>query len=465
MKLFDADSCRRADLLAAERGVCLNTLIENAGHAVAAQVACHAPRKPVLILCGKGHNGQDGQVCARLLERVYGFTVHTRFPLQDPCTEDLSSYGVIIDAVFGTGFHGSLSPELQHLFTLCNESEAFRVAVDLPSGVDASLASASENSFCAHLTVGLALPKPCYFSYPARTLCGQVILCDIGLPHSVTEKIAPPYSLLNEADLRVALPQRRADAHKGTFGRGVCFCGSPGMEGAALLAAVGCSRSGCGITLVASNEETRRAVNTSLPACLTAPDDLACLCGASAVLIGCGRGKTPATQELTLKLLQTLRVPLVLDADSINVLAEHIHGQEALQQAACPVLLTPHPAEAARLLGVDVADVQRERMASALGLARQSGCTVLLKGNASLIASPDGRCAVCPTGNTALSKGGSGDLLAGIAVSFLAQGMPVFEAACAAAFFHGRAAEVYTSRASAATADPYALAECLFEIL
>jgi len=465
VKLFDPSSCRAADRLAAKRGVCPDTLVRNAGHAVAAQIACHAPRKRTLVLCGKGNNGRDGQICAQTLHQVYGFDVCTRFPLQEPVTDDLTSYGVIVDAVFGTGFHGELSAELQHLFSLCNQSEAFRVAVDLPSGVDAGMASASENSFCAHLTVALALPKPCYVSYPARDLCGKVILCDIGIPSSVPQQLTPPFSLLTEEGMRTVLPARQTQAHKGTFGRAVCFCGSPGMSGAAVLAAAGCSRSGCGITLIASCEETRQVVTAALPACLTAPDDLSCADQASAVLAGCGRGQTASTEKLTLDLLKNLRVPLVLDADSINVLAAHIHGQKALQQAACSVLLTPHPAEAARLLGISVADVQRQRMAAALQLANRCNCTVLLKGHASLIASPDGRCAVCPTGNTALSKGGSGDLLAGIAVSFLAQGMPVFEAACAAAFFHGKAAELYTSRASAATADPYALAQCLFEIL
>ncbi len=267
------------------------------------------------------------------------------------------------------------------------------------------------------------------------------------LPANPTREEANEY-------IRAALPKRARNSHKGSFGRALLACGSPLYAGAALLAAEGALRMGAGLTFLAAPREVAFAARTRLPEVITRelplvteePNDyLAYFAEASergAILIGCGIGGADDPlpfAEMIRALLSSAGAPVVLDADALNLLSR-VGARDILRGAARPVILTPHPLEFARLTGQEVADIQADRAGAACRFAAETGATVLLKGADSVIATADGY-AVCPSGSPALSKGGTGDVLAGMLTALLAGGLSPFAATFSAAYLHGLAGE------------------------
>lgn len=492
MIVTDSNTMRQIEAAAVDRGVPLQDLMEQAGTqtaALAAKLITEKKLQQVCVLCGSGNNGGDGFVIARLLSVMTHVTVI--LTSGDPRTElarknfgllpenvrilyysthYYESIGLVreadmlIDAIYGIGFHGALSADISDLLSFCNENtRAVKIAADLPSGIECDTGHILNGCFQADYTVSFTALKPLHILYPAADYCGEVSVVDVGIPESVLN--SAPYTMLSTDSYVAAhpLPKRRKSAHKGTNGTLLSLCGSYGMAGAAMLSAEAALRCGIGLLKMAVPMSIYSIMAGRLPEPVYIPlaqsedglvdiDEYARLMKlmnqeSDAALIGCGLGLTGNTKSLVALLVDGATKPLVLDADGINAISVNIN---ILKRSAAPKILTPHPGEMARLLGTDVAAVQSDRYRIARDFAAEYGVTLVLKGANTLVATPQGRVYVNLTGNEGMGKGGSGDMLAGMAASFLAQGMTPEEAAVHAVYYHGlagdRCAEMFSKR-------------------
>ena len=443
-----------------ERGVSSQTLMERAGRAIAeeAESLLHAKGgRRVLAVCGGGNNGGDGWCAARILS-LRGFETSV-WPLSDRCSPDCAAQralytgevvgsfpqdvDVVIDAIFGTGFHGEAEGVYAEAIARIRESGAAVVAADIPSGLggDDGLGRAAVR---ADVTVAVGEIKRGHILNDGPDCCGRLVPRDVGI-----ELPAPPSGgLLEDADIAPFFPPRRHNTNKGSFGEAVILAGSLAYSGAPLLSAEAALRTGCGYTRLAVPDalfphligKLPAAILTAMPSeegALCADEgSLRALCGAASIAVGMGCGVSRGVYDCVRFLLEEYRGALLLDADALNSLAAF--GVDALRRRACRVLVTPHPKEFSRLCGEPLGEVLRRGPELAAAFAARYGCCVLLKGCTSVIA--DGvRLRFNAEGTPALAKGGSGDVLSGIAASVAARGTDVFDAACAASFLLGRA--------------------------
>ncbi len=466
-ELLTTEEMAQADRLAMEGGIAGETLMENAGRAVAEAVLSHFPgRDRILVLCGPGNNGGDGFVAARLL-RLRGLDVTVallgernrltgdaagaaqRWPSDViPFSEipPLENFHLVVDAVFGAGLSRDLTGQVAELVKKVRESGLPVVAVDVPSGIDGTTGQERGVAFRAQVTVTFFRRKPGHLLFPGRAACGQVIVADIGIPERVLETIYPACQA-NHPDLwQVDFPWPSPTAHKYDRGHAVVVSGGPWATGAARLGARGALRVGAGLVTVLSPAAALTVNAAQLSAIMLKPcedaDDLAAILTdrrKTALLIGPGAGVTPRTQAQVLTALGT-DVALVLDADALTVFAEKRKTLFfKIVSRHAPVVLTPHEGEFARLFGnteTSVSKLDRARQA-----ARTSGAIVVLKGPDTVIATPDGRARINENAPPWLATAGSGDVLAGFLTGLLAQKMPPFSAASAAVWLHGAVAE------------------------
>ena len=426
--ILTADGTRSAEQAVIDSGTSVEQLMERAG-AVLAEAAyrCAGPM-PALVLCGPGNNGGDGYVAARYLKER-GSQVRVA-ALSDPASdagkwarsqwpdkvEALSNSTavapLVIDALFGTGLKRGLDEVVANQFSRLCERAIVKVACDLPSGVETDTGAELSDVPAFDLTVTFAALKPAHLLDPAMHRCGRVVLADIGIAAETSwHEIGPPQ-----------LPRLDPDGHK--YSRGLVHALAGKMPGAIALSATAAARSGAGYVRVS----TSRAID-GLPASIVQTDTaevnderIRCL------LVGPGLGDIP--QVLTLAL--TSKAPKVVDADAITHLGDpvRLHGQDAI--------LTPHEGEFRRLFG----EIDGSKPERALEAARRSGAVVVYKGGDTLVASPDGRLGFRPPAPAWLASAGTGDVLAGIIAAFRARGMSAYEAACAAVWVHGQAAEI-----------------------
>ncbi len=485
MRVVTSSQMKQIEQNAAAGGLSYLTMMENAGAACADAIAQAVdPACSVVILCGKGKNGGDGFVIARRLRRKGFQKIHVLLTNGLPQADDaavmfekldgaavldwqeqkdaagqaVTAADVIVDAVFGFGFHGEADEPTAELFRAVNESRATVFAVDVPSGVECDTANACRDAIMADVTLAISFCKPGHLLYPAAEHCGKVIALPIGIQEESCDGVddAGFFTLTDE---EVQLPQRRRDTNKGTFGKVLSVCGSRRYAGAAVLAANGAVRIGAGLVTAAFPDAAYPAVAAKLtePVLLPLP---CCSDGffsraaidplqkeaitASVLLIGCGLGQTMGTASLINELLPETDGPIVLDADGINLISRNIHELESIGSRA---VLTPHPGEFARLLGVSIPEVQANRLALAKEFAQKFNTVLVLKGAATVVASPE-RVYVNHTGNPGMARGGSGDLLAGMIAGLIAQGLNRFDAAVTGVFLHGtvgdRAARKYS---------------------
>jgi hydroxyethylthiazole kinase-like uncharacterized protein yjeF len=451
-----------ADRLAIESGVNSLTLMESAGQAVAYEVGRRFPLQPVLVLCGPGDNGGDGFVVARLLfergwpvrvglmcaksdlsgdaaimARMWSGAVETAAP--GMCHD----FGIIVDALLGAGLSRDIEGGLADLVAAVNESGAQVVAVDMPSGVDGATGAVRGVAVRADLTVTFFRHKPGHLLLPGGGLCGELLLADIGIPDAVLTEIDIS---LYENDPRLwSLPARKADGHKFDAGHCVVVSGDALHTGAARLSALGAARSGAGLVTIAGRRDALLVHAAHVTAIMLAEADDAAALGTllddtrkNALVLGPGAGVGEATCEMVLAALES-HARLVIDADALTSFADQ---PEALftaigKRAPESVVLTPHAGEFRRLFG----EVEGAKTDMTIAAAQRSGAIVLLKGADTVIAHPQGRAVVNRTGTPVLATAGAGDVLAGLIGGLLAQGMEAFEAACAGAYIHGRAAE------------------------
>ncbi len=466
--LLTREASRAIDRAAIDAGVPGVILMENAGRGAAdALLARFGDRLGrVVIVGGTGQNGGDAWVIARRLiahgvrsrawlagarDRVEGDARINLRALEavGGAAEELGEGGaaealegatLIVDGLFGTGLDRPIEGWRRALVEAMAASDAPVVALDLPSGIDADTGAVLGAVAPAAMTVTFAAHKRGLWQGAGRAAAGDVVCVDIGVP-------PPPAHdrLLSLSDAARGLPARRWDAHKGTAGHVLVLGGSAGKTGAARLSARGALRGGAGLVTIAIDAAGQAGLDAAVLEVMTAPlgddpeaDARALAEGKGACVLGPGFGLAADRRALALALARSLPTPTVLDADALTALADV--GLEALQGAPRRVL-TPHPGEAGRLLGVSAAEVQADRYAAAAAIAERSGQVAVLKGAGTIVAEP-GRLAVCPLGHPALGVAGTGDVLAGAIAAALAAGGPAFEAACAAVLLHAHAGEL-----------------------
>lgn len=477
MKVFNTETMKKAEALSVQAGTTYFRLMENAGTAAANFIK--ETVSPVgltaAILCGSGNNGGDGFVIARKLYEM-GSKPFVVLGLGEPKTEDaakmrsllpegisvydaekfsatalrmISSAEIIVDAIFGTGLTRELSGFAAEAVKAANATSAKRFAVDVPSGAFSDSGEVSGVCFNADYTVTFEAMKPCHILPPANGFCGKVTTVSIGISGDIIN------SLPAEAETIVGAVKRRRSKndHKGTFGTALSVAGALGMSGASVLLSNAALRSGVGIMKTAVIPENYTVLAVSVPELVLVPCDSRDgkysaeslpvlkenLEKASALAIGSGLGVSEDTRKIVRELLLSSAVPVVLDADGINAVASDI---EFIEQMKADLILTPHPGEMARLCGISVAEVERDRIGIARRFATLKGVYLILKGANTLVATPDGKVFVNLTGNTGLATGGSGDTLTGILVSLLAQGIPTEAATTSAVWLHGAAADL-----------------------
>ncbi|MEG1682580.1 MAG: NAD(P)H-hydrate dehydratase [Oscillospiraceae bacterium] len=485
MFLATAEQMRRLDRIAIEeRGIPSIDLMEAAARGLAEVALSALPDKPrkcsATILCGTGNNGGDGIAAARLLH-VAGLRVRV-FLLgdYDKMTADaktmaarLSEYGlsleiyhpesfamgnwlrasqVIIDAIFGVGLDRPITdPVRTTAIARINEAEGCVISADIPSGIDADSGRVLGCAVVADKTVTFTMPKPGHFGGKGGIHTGELTVWDIGLPTDLVKKEHFAAQTIDRETAGQLLPLRKPDGHKGDFGKVEIWAGSVGYTGAPVLAARAATRSGCGLVSLGvpasiyqiAAGKCMEEMPYPLPdtegmlseRALQKITEKAAAC--DAVLLGPGLGGGQETAQLVRTLVETLPQPLVLDADGINALAGHIDSLD--KRRGRVTILTPHDGEFARLTG-EASD--ENRLTSARDFAKEHGCILVRKGHNTIVATPDGRVFLNTTGGSGLAKGGSGDVLAGVLVSLLAQGMEPGSAAALAVWLHGRAGDL-----------------------
>jgi NAD(P)H-hydrate epimerase len=452
-----------------ELGLPAALLMEHAGRAVADAVAARAGAGArVAVVCGPGNNGGDGFVCARWLrERGLDARVHlVRGRPRERAGEAALHLGVyerlggpvvdgfdaaaaaaadvIVDAVLGTGLASPVVGPLADVLAVMDNAAATCIAVDVPSGLDADTGAVLGAAVHADVTVALGCAKLGLASWPGCERAGELIVADIGVPSRLAAKHGVRAFLVERADAEALVPRRGLGDHKGTHGHVVVAAGSAGKVGAALLATGGALRAGAGLVTLATPPAAAPHVLGRIPEAMHAvfdPEapDLTVFEGKRALVWGPGMPTGAAAGATVRRLAASLPLPAVLDADALNHLAEK---PEVLVDAPAPRVLTPHPGEAARLLGTGSDVVQADRVAAARKLAAATRAVVVLKGARSVVAAPDGRVTLNPTGNPGLGTGGTGDVLAGVIGALLAQGLPALEAARLGVYVHGLAGDL-----------------------
>lgn len=486
MKAADASTIRAVDRVAVEKyGMTGLELMENAGKGVAdvvkREMASSAGR--IAVIAGKGNNGGDGYVAARHLRNA-GFTAAvfslcrtgelkgdaaanaaSWIKMGGEVREILSSAdlgsaepslrhsSIIIDAIFGTGLEKEVTGIHAEAIDLINSLDKKVISVDIPSGIHATTGAVLGRAVKAHITATMAMPKLGLFLFPGRSFSGAVEVVDIGVPREMIEDEAIRWNVITEADLRNSLKPRKPESHKSTHGHLLVLAGSPGMTGAAYMAAVSAMRAGAGLATlgVPSSLNGIMEVKTTEVMSIGLPETpqrtlgtvsfdaiKTMLPGKTAVVIGPGVGSSDEMKKLIEMLIKEIKVPLVIDADGLNSIAAEA---VMLRGVKTDVVLTPHPGEMARLLSASAKDIQSDRMGSALKLVDMTGATVVLKGAGTIIAAPSGSIYINTTGNPGLATAGTGDVLAGMLGGFLAQGYGIEEAASAAVYIHGLAGD------------------------
>jgi ADP-dependent NAD(P)H-hydrate dehydratase / NAD(P)H-hydrate epimerase len=470
-----------ADRLTIAGGVAGIALMEKAGRAVADAVSRRWPRRPALVLCGPGNNGGDGFVAARILAER-GWKVRLALqgergalkgdaalaagswtgPVEPLAIGSLEGAALVVDALFGAGLSRPIDGVAHEVIAALDRHQLPVVAVDVPSGVDGGSGAVRGIAPHAALTVTFFRRKPGHLLLPGREYCGETIIAPIGIPDGVLELVRPNAAANHPAWWLDCFPWPGPASHKYTRGHAL-IAGGAVMTGAARLAARAAARVGAGLVTVAAPPAALPVYAAALTGVIIQPaagfDGFGRLLAdprRNAALIGPGAGITSETRELTLAILAAGK-RAVLDADALSVFADDPQALFAAIGAAKtpPAVLTPHEGEFARLFckGVGRSGSKLDRTRRA---ARNSGAVVLLKGNDTVIAAPDGRAAINENAPAELATAGSGDVLAGVVIGLLAQGMPAFEAAAAAVWLHADAAR---------RVGPGLVAEDLIEIL
>lgn len=506
MELVSASEMRAIDDYTIQHlGIPAVLLMENAGSVIAAEAIqlAAACGKRWAVLAGKGNNGADGVVAARHMqeaglhvtvlyaedpaackgEAALQRDIARRFPLPVEVYRagaiEGGRFDGLIDGLLGTGSRGAPHGVYAAMIEEANRSGLPVLAIDIPSGLDADTGQPAQPCVRAAVTVALAFAKLGLAQHPGAALAGRVVVRPIGIPRRLAKQHGVKTFSPGAAELTAALGletfvRRGEDSHKGTYGHVLAAAGSRWMSGAGLLCVRAALRGGCGLVSWALPAQTAAALVGFAPEAMlrglpdegtgewsaVAPDELIRLAeGKQAFVIGPGLGRFDGDTAWLQAIWRGTSAALVLDADALNMWADAGPGKGP--DRGGPVVMTPHPAEMARLIGRTTAEVQRDRVGQARAFATTRGVTVVLKGARTVIASPDGTVFINRTGNPGMSTGGTGDVLAGLIGSLLAQGLTPLQAAAFGAHLHGLAGD----RAAAERSEPSMLASDVIEKL
>lgn len=488
MKIVSNIQMKQLDRMTIEQyGIPGILLMENAGMAVFHEVLHHLQRmegKQVAIVCGRGNNGGDGFVVARQLFQqnmkvkvfiaanpaVIGGDAKTNLeilkrlgvPIEVVSPKEnksdflgqLKQYDLIVDAIFGIGLDRNVDEFIGGVIETINEAGKPVISIDIPSGVNAADGSVCGTAVKAQKTIVFQLPKLGNINYPGSDYTGEMIVKNIGIPQEAIISLNPPIQMITIDWVKSILPKRRADTHKGDYGRVYIVAGSTGMTGAAMLTCEAVLRSGAGLVKVAIPQSLNNIMEVRLTEAITVPlpelkkgvvgisdieKIIKTMSQSDAVAIGPGSGQSRELEEVLRNIFENSTTPMVLDADALNSLANR---KELLKLLKGPAVLTPHPMEMARLTQIAVEDIQRNRVEIAREFAQKWNVIVVLKGARTVVAAPSGEIFINTTGNPGMATAGSGDVLTGIITGFIAQGIEPVSATAAAVYIHGLAGDM-----------------------
>lgn len=469
-----------------EYGVPGILLMENASMAVVQEAIAMmggSSGKAVTVVAGRGNNGGDGFAAARLLHsrgahvRVYltgsmdgisgdalvNMSILNRIGLPivelydekdvDLMVHEMKESQLIIDGIFGTGLNKEVSGIAASVIDRMNASGKAILSIDIPSGIDGKSGSIMGACVKANRTVTFCMPKIGLMLNPGCEYAGRLVVADIGIPACAIDKQNIRTELIDEEMVSALLPLRKADSNKGDYGRALIISGSTGMTGSGCLAAMAALRCGAGLVYVA----VPGSIASIYGACVTEPIILPLEDSGTGVLtaecseqiltfiekmdvaaIGPGLTASAAIRQVAERVIENSRVPLVIDADALNAISGNT---SVLKKLRANGVVTPHPGEMARLTGLSIAEIQRDRIGAAGSFAEEYGVATVLKGSRTVVALPDGRIYINPTGNAGMATAGTGDVLAGMITGIAAQGIPVYEAAVAGVYLHGLAGD------------------------
>ncbi|MBE6782409.1 MAG: NAD(P)H-hydrate dehydratase [Ruminococcaceae bacterium] len=507
MKILTTLQMKMAEAAANMNDTSYLRLMENAGAACAKAireeygVTVETPKR-ITVVCGRGNNGGDGYVIARkfseigcpvtiimaggspitelskeMLSRVEQLPINIiTFDLNKASALDaLQKCDIIVEAVFGVGLAREVTGVYAELFGYINSCEAQVVCIDVPGGVNTDTGEIMGASIDADFTIAVCAAKPCHILLPASKKCGKVKVVNIGITEEEQNVSGDPYCYsIDEDMIKKLLPSRNPVSNKGDYGHVLSVCGSRNMPGAAVLAAMGAVRSGAGLVTAAFPDCAYSAIGSKITSPLLLPlntnekgtfsasatDELKkAMSKSTAILVGCGLGVNRDTAQILYEILVNAKVPVVIDADGINILSHNIN---VLKAAKVPIIITPHPGEMSRLTGLSVEQIQSDRIQTAVDFAEKNNVTVVLKGANTVIAMPGKKSTyVNVTGNAGMAKGGSGDLLAGLMCGFLASGIKPEDAAVLAVYLHGLAGDIAAEKYSVTAMTPTDTANCL----
>jgi ADP-dependent NAD(P)H-hydrate dehydratase / NAD(P)H-hydrate epimerase len=482
MIVVTAEQMREMDRLTIQKyGVPGLDLMERAGQGITKAILerfGRAARKGVLVVAGKGNNGGDGLVVARLLKkekipceiallarqnelspdaahnlRAYlklrGKVTEITNGKLDLLNQRIQGKGALVDAILGTGTTKAVGGVYAEAITLMNASGAPIVAVDIPSGLDTDNGTPLGVAVQAEMTVSLAFPKLGLVIYPGVSYAGELVIADIGIDPRAVDEVAPQTEIVEPEAIKRLVPIREPDTHKGTYGHLFVMAGSRGKTGAAIMGCRAAMRTGAGLVTLAAPRSLNNIFASSLVEVMTEPlqdnsaeeieslsdgDWRRLLARKNSLLFGPGIGVNDSTRTMLRWLLRNLEIPWVIDADGLNNLGLEM---DRLRHAKRPPILTPHPGEMARLIDKDTATVNRNRVEIARSFATEHRCHVVLKGARTVIATAEGKIFINPTGNPGMASGGMGDVLAGILAALLGQGFSPENAMKLGVYLHG----------------------------
>lgn len=420
----------------------------------------------ILIVVESGNNGGDGLATARiLLERGYLVDIYhiggvkratKQFQLQMNILHQLGvrlrktipnkDYGVIVDGIFGVGLSRNIDGIQKKSIEMINQMKGIKVAIDIPSGIDATSGDILGVAFRADYTVTFGLKKLGMYFSDGIDYCGKVICVNVGFPQKAIDQIKPQIYAYDESDM-CKLPRRFNNSNKGTYGKVAVIAGSKNMSGAAYLCGKAAYSTGVGLVKIYTHESNRMVLQSQLPEAimLTYHDyegALACIEDAmkwaTVIVVGPGLGIDSTSERMLYELLMSAEVPLVLDADALNILSNNM---ELLEASSAQMIITPHMKEMSRLIGKSVSEITANRFDIAKKFAKKSGITLVLKDAKSIVTNGGEQLYINLEGNNGMSTGGSGDVLAGIIAGMLAGGLSLVEAAKMGTYVHCRAGD------------------------
>jgi len=488
MYLVTANEMQKMDKETIESfGIPGRTLMESAGrgaYSMFTQTFSNLSKKKIGIIAGRGNNGGDTFVVARyLLEKnidlnIFLLCAKDKIPIDakanldlvekllhknrngsiseitdSDALEDFKSeillHDIFIDGIFGIGLNSDVRGLFKDIIQILNKSNKPIFSIDIPSGLSADTGKPCGIAINATATATFAHPKPGHILHPGDRYTGELEVVDIGIPEFITEKFSPKLNLLEGKDIKCLFPERDSESHKGNFGHVFILAGSPGKTGAAALAANAAMRCGTGLVTLGIPQSLNSSVEPQVIEAMTCPlsdNDTGLLTKSAyekiieiakdkdAIAIGPGIGTDKKTKELIEKLIKTINIPIILDADSLNLIAQN---PSILKNKKSDIILTPHPGEMARLAATTVKEIQDNRLESAIDFSEKYDITLVLKGANTIISLADNNTFICPTGNPGMASGGMGDVLTGMIAGFMAQGFSSKDSSIAGVFLHG----------------------------